>query len=172
MAKTLTAQQRILRFRSEGYTDTQIGKVINRSAKTVGRYARGETGGKAEKSIVGALREFAGYSGKRKGEVLKGERKLERALPPVRPSVINAAKADFAFLDKGGVEKVVINLKFGTGRARILGGRGGIQVDTIKKYRSLKAFINHQAALQGNNSSISDPEIDWSTVTEVSLQEF
>lgn len=181
MAKRLSAAKRISRLQSEGYSRRQIAAATGYSTSTVGRIARGES--KGEK-ILGALREFAGLGKKAKAEVVEGKRRVAQAKPappprPVKappapprvPSALERAEGYLAGAERGGIEKVMIHVTSkSTGMSRTLFAKGGIDVDAIRG--NLRGAMETQAARQGNNSNISDREIDWDDVAEIEFDEY
>jgi len=160
MAKRLSAQDRVLRFRSEGLTDKQIGKAIGRSERTVRRYGSGKVGARAEKAVLPALREFAGLSGKRKASAVAGQTKLEKALAPVvrLPDPLREAKGQLADLGET-TDKVVFYLTNDKGQTIMLGSKGGLDIDQISQ-RNMKKYISEQYGRQYRQRS----KLDFSTV--------
>lgn len=63
--------------------------------------------------------------------------------------IIAKAQKRLLKLDKRGVDKVVIYINLpGSGKSMTLGAHGGISIDLILSARSLKDFLEEQAAIQ------------------------
>jgi len=157
MARRLSAQDRVLRLRDAGYTNAQIGKAIGRSPSTVSKIASGRSSGA---KALPALREFAGRGKRTREAIVRGERKLERALPPsparkappkkseTRITPIQRAEGQLAMLDKGGVDKVVVHITSKeSGRSRTLFSKGGVSLADLRD--DLAGALSGQAARQG-----------------------
>lgn len=181
MAKRLSAQTHIQRLKAEGWSNTAIGKAIGRSPSTVGRIARGQSSG--EKALS-ALRDFAKAGKRAKSEIVAGKREIPHKLPPAprpkpkpapapAPPVVpplDRAAGQLAMLDRAGVDRVMVHLTSGkTGRSRTLFAKGGVDVDRLRA--DLRGELSAQASKQGNNSSVSNWDIDWDDV-EIEFEEF
>lgn len=176
MAKRLSAQERVDRLKGEGLSNAAIGKVIGRSASTVGRIHRGQSSG--EKALP-ALRDFSKAGKRAKTEIIEGKRAVPHKLPPA-PQVKRAAppkpeppplksplaKAERQIANFFDTDKVVvyINVK-GTGKSVTLGAHGGIKVSTILAAPSVGDFLAAQAGDQGY-------DIDWDDVISIEFEEF
>src|SRR5262244_3034738 len=181
MGKRLSAAERIDRLIIEGFSRKQIAQATGYSTSTIGRVIRGETSGE---KVLPSLREFAGLGKTKKAEVIEGARVVPSAkpAPPPRPapaprpappprivSPLERAEGQFAALDRGGVEKVMVHITSkSTGRSRTLWAKGGIETWRIRD--NLRRAMEAQAFRQGKNSNVSDEEIDWDDVLEIEFQ--
>lgn len=149
MAKALSTQQWLKRAIAGGETRKSLANKLGRSPSTIGDILSGRRPGE---NIRAAARSIARHertpiqAPPSKGRPVKtAPRVPSRKITPLQKGI-----GEFTALDRAGVDKVVINITRSDGESFTLGGKGGINADTIANYPGgVGSFISAQLAAQG-----------------------